>query len=454
MATRNNKTPEPGDVIPITDFTTPSDDLTVEEQIVQKYGTEYQRDITNIYLYRFPVPNNRITKILITSYEELPDWSEIQKQYGGGEYMLWINFRRDDGKKSIEKIYQSIAGKPLDPVYANETAKPEDKPDTLKQFLEFKKTDRELSPAVSPGTGSDPYILKMLEQQAQILMKLIEGGNKQAPDDKFKETLLQTLLTTALQKSSGEFDKLKDMLEIMDILKDGGSEKSEMWGIVKDLLKEGKELLPAILAAKSMAGAKQPGGPVYIAPVNGAPAQIGPAVPQGGMEIPSGGAEALPGANTDVLGRILQSVEATRLEMNELRAKVARLEDMEDDADLEDMSLTDALEESAEILKDAYPNKDIPVDEPEAIAFVNNKSKFFVFEKGEIKLFEKLKELVQAAPEPKRLEVLAYYLNLFPEPIVRNFCVKWVFNSIDEYNELKAKLEVKQPVNNMELHKQ
>lgn len=412
-------------VLSITDF--PDETTSLKDQLLNKYGGEALPDITNITLYRFKKAQSGIytnDKVRLRGYDALPSWDDIQKEYGGGKFVIYIKYI-DPNTKSGQNVFtpmEEIEGEPISPASSKpaEIVPPKDDIEVLAKYKNLGLIN------TNQNTGGlSPEIQLIMENSKNtnaMILEMIKGLNSGAANT-FQETLLTKLLTESLKKNDS-FGDIKNLVEIIGMLKgndEGGGSLGET-AIRKliDVLPDLAPMLGPMLARKK--GIETPvmtlpGAGAQIPALNGSQASLTP----GNNTTPPALEAPISEANpvVDALNKVLE-------ELSFVKTKLAKMEQKEMDDLVQDVQ--DALDE----LTDGGKTEIDFLNLPENIKI----------EDEDMQLFNKLGELTRFAPEIERLNVLNQFLSVYPEFVVKSFCLKYgAVKDAAEWDYLKGRLD-------------
>jgi len=173
----------------------------IKAKIISKYGIT--GDFNYIYLKRYDA-NKQLRQV--DKYSDLPDEHTVMEQHGGGNYELWIYF--DDPNtasgKNLTKVPLLIEGTPIIKDHTGNSNKLPQDPDAAedKMLDKLAKYKVIFGGAGNQENGKIDLVIKQMEMQNNMILKLIESIGKGSGNSKLEEILL----TKAFEKNSSELD--------------------------------------------------------------------------------------------------------------------------------------------------------------------------------------------------------------------------------------------------------
>lgn len=161
---------------------------------------------------------------MLKKYNDLPEWDQIQQEFGGGKYKLWIQYKAEGdpwSERKLEVIDLNIAGPSKEIVLessANVTAaaQPVDPEDAEMKFLLKLKAYKEiLGMGSSAGTGDSSAItVEFMKAMADLQAKFMEV---QKPAE---NTLVTQFMTEAMKAglTKSNIDPLDGYLKVHGII--------------------------------------------------------------------------------------------------------------------------------------------------------------------------------------------------------------------------------------------
>lgn len=197
------------------------------EQVRLEYGNE--QDI-RVKLYRKGAYNK---KSFITEYDYLPTEVDIKNAFGGGDYTLFIY--QDKQLLKAPTIYIEGRPKALEEIEMQQTTEPIDDDDDLKMLKRLQLYKEVLN---GGNNGSEmksivDLIIQSNKQQTDMLVEMIKSNAKPKEDNSFIQKILETLLTTSLNKTDS-LSEVERLAKIKDILT-GGSSDGEGGGMMSQI---------------------------------------------------------------------------------------------------------------------------------------------------------------------------------------------------------------------------
>ena len=211
--------------------------------------------INHIYLYRYDEEQKRFASL--RKYDDLPELDDIRKEFGGGQYQIWVTYDDPDTKtgRNLEKCPVYIEGDAIQPyhkaaiVNGHPQHDEDDEEKFFKRMEQFERMRNLYHPAeVSKQDNSAfaeviKFQIESMKESREMILKMMEtmGANK---NDKFTELLL----TSALTRNKGELEIFEKAFNIANKHAPGDGETS--W------LKEAAPLLMPVIG--KLLGPKAP----------------------------------------------------------------------------------------------------------------------------------------------------------------------------------------------------
>jgi hypothetical protein len=234
-----------------------------ENVIIKDYGDDIRSELedkfgsienySNISLYRLKPDGS---KPGLRKYLQVPDIFDVQAEFGGGKYELFVQWKDTEGERQMQRFRFELEGEPIIPKYTpnpsqngseNSTARITEGLNGKGDVIQVIKELRELGALGSEKQGSDESTKLILEAMKNMNSQTLETIKLLGA--KSDDGLLKTLLTAALQKNGGELDTMLKYKELLDT----GTGKSE--DTIGALVSKAPELITAIAQLKSGPGA-------------------------------------------------------------------------------------------------------------------------------------------------------------------------------------------------------
>lgn len=360
----------------------------LKEQIIDKYGAIER--YTNISLYR---ANAKGEYENLNKYEDqLPDWMDIKREFGGGKFRLFIQWYDEDEKRHMDTRYFKIEGSPITP---NPLAPPGSLAvnSSSDHLLNTIHTLKDLGLIGQQKSNDMALVIQTMKDNTTMMVKMFENLNKKDPDSEISK-ILSLVLPKAFEKGDqGEIEKFVKVYSLINKLAPkggGGTGETDVISLITGLM------------------SKVPG--------------LGGGIPAPGIDP---GAMVAPGADAN----------------NPLKLLLDTLQNIND-------TVVSLKSDMSKLWHDYY---DEDPEQPEQPVISNNGNTTMNNKDQEQEnTWRKLAAEFITLPEDKKAQTLKVYLLLYPQKDVYEIFIKYGFGkTLEEFNKYCVKAgfpELAQPI--------